>query len=43
MIDYQQAAKQIEESGEFDSTDDFTFVVQPWYTNATMPYNVYIF
>jgi phospholipase B1 len=38
IVEYQQAEKQLEQSGEFDTTDDFTLVVQPWYTNATLPY-----
>uniref|UniRef100_A0A914DHX7 Uncharacterized protein n=1 Tax=Acrobeloides nanus TaxID=290746 RepID=A0A914DHX7_9BILA len=38
MIAYQQAAKEIEQSGDFDTTDDFTFVVQPFFTNSTLPY-----
>uniref|UniRef100_A0A914DNB9 Uncharacterized protein n=1 Tax=Acrobeloides nanus TaxID=290746 RepID=A0A914DNB9_9BILA len=37
-IEYQQAEKAIEQSGDFDTTDDFTLVVQPWFANATLPY-----
>lgn len=40
MVKYQQAEKMLEQSGEFDTTDDFTLVVQPWYTNATLPHFV---
>jgi phospholipase B1 len=35
---YQAAEKALETDGEFDTTDDFTLVVQPWFTNNTKPY-----
>ena len=40
MIQYQEAELALQTSGEFDTTDDFTLVVNPWYTNATYPYFV---
>uniref|UniRef100_A0A914DIG7 Uncharacterized protein n=1 Tax=Acrobeloides nanus TaxID=290746 RepID=A0A914DIG7_9BILA len=39
VVAYQQVVKEIEQNGTFDSTEDFTVVTQPFYTNATLPAN----
>lgn len=32
-----QAEQQIQDQGIFDSTDDFTFVIQPFFNDLTVP------
>uniref|UniRef100_A0A914DRC5 Uncharacterized protein n=1 Tax=Acrobeloides nanus TaxID=290746 RepID=A0A914DRC5_9BILA len=37
VLQYQQAEKSLEQSGYFDTTDDFTLVTQPMFVNVTTP------
>uniref|UniRef100_A0A914BVS2 Transporter n=2 Tax=Acrobeloides nanus TaxID=290746 RepID=A0A914BVS2_9BILA len=37
VLQYQQEEKNLEASGYFDTTDDFTLVIQPFFSNVTTP------